>query len=152
MSAQESPPASFSAQDALVALMVGVSASDENITTTELLSISRMVESLPVFRGFDPEHLRTVSQTVLVLYTEEDGLDALFGLVIAFTTRYSQPLLGFMFCIYAGWVWQRDQLLQEVRKGSPGVESGLFWKIWPWYVRFVCPVIILAIFAQSLWG
>ena len=81
MSAQESPPASFSAQDALVALMVGVSASDENITTTELLSISRMVESLPVFRGFDPEHLRTVSQTVLVLYTEEDGLDALFGLV-----------------------------------------------------------------------
>ena len=75
----------------------------------------------------------------------------LFGMVVAFTTRYSQPLLGFMFCIYAGWVWQRDNILQELRKGSPDVEQGLFWKIWPWYVKLVCPVIILAIFAQSLW-
>jgi NSS family neurotransmitter:Na+ symporter len=80
------------------------------------------------------------------------NFEALFGLVIAFTTRYSQPLLGFMFCIYAGWLWHRDTLLQELRKGNPDVEQGLFWKIWPGYVRFVCPVIILAIFAQSLWG
>ena len=87
-----------------------------------------------------------VSATILL------NFESLFGLVISVTTRYSQPLLGFMFCIYAGWVWQRDQLLQELRKGSPEVESSLFWKIWPWYVRVVCPVIILAIFAQSLWG
>ena len=30
------------------------------------------------------------------------NFETLFGLVVAFTTRYSQPLLGFMFCIYAG--------------------------------------------------
>jgi NSS family neurotransmitter:Na+ symporter len=80
------------------------------------------------------------------------NFEALFGLVISFTTRYSQPLLGFVFCIYAGWVWQRDTLLQELRKGAPDVSDGLFWKIWPWYVKLVCPVIILAIFAQSLLG
>ncbi len=74
----------------------------------------------------------------------------LFGLVIAFTTRYSQPLLGFMFCIYAGWIFNRNALLQELRKGNPEVEQGVFWKIWPWYVRLVCPLIILAIFAQTL--
>ena len=76
----------------------------------------------------------------------------LFGLVVAFTTRYSQPLLGFMFCIYVGWIWHRDQLLSELRKGNPGVDYTLFWKIWPWYVRVICPAIILAIFAQSFWG
>ena len=80
------------------------------------------------------------------------NFESLFGLVIAFTTRYSQPLLGFMFCIYAGWVWHRDTLLQEVRKGNPDAENGIFWKIWPWYVKLVCPVIILAIFAQTLWS
>jgi NSS family neurotransmitter:Na+ symporter len=74
----------------------------------------------------------------------------LFGLVIAFTTRYSQPLLGFMFCVYAGWIFNRNALLQELRKGNPEVEQGVFWKIWPWYVRLVCPLIILAIFAQTL--
>jgi neurotransmitter:Na+ symporter, NSS family len=87
-----------------------------------------------------------VSTTILL------NFDDLFGLVIAFTTRYSQPLLGFMLCMYAGWVWNRHAILEELRKGSPEVEQGMFWKIWPWYVKFVCPVIILAIFAQSLLG
>jgi NSS family neurotransmitter:Na+ symporter len=90
--------------------------------------------------------IAVVSATILV------NFDALFGFVIAFTTRYSQPLLGFMFCIYAGWIWQRNQVLEEVRKGSPEVESTIFWKIWPWYVKLVCPIVILAIFAQSLIG
>ena len=82
MSAHRNPPlSSFSTQDALVAVMVGVSASDENMTTKELLSISRMVDTLPVFDGYDRDRLRTVSQTVFDLLTEEDGLDALFGLV-----------------------------------------------------------------------
>lgn len=75
------PPPSFSAQDALVAVMVGVSASDENMTTNELLSIARMVDTLPIFGGYDRDRLRVVSQTVFDLFTEEDGLDALFGLV-----------------------------------------------------------------------
>lgn len=80
------------------------------------------------------------------------NFDTMFGLVVSITTRYSQPLLGFMLCIYAGWVWHRDSLLQEVRKGYPDVENGLFWKIWPWYVRVVCPVIILGIFLQKVFG
>jgi NSS family neurotransmitter:Na+ symporter len=88
-----------------------------------------------------------LSSTIILI-----NFESLFGLVIAFTTRYSQPLLGFMFCMYAGWVWQRDQILQELRKGSPQVDHTLFWKIWPWYVKFICPVIILGIFVQSLWG
>lgn len=86
-----------------------------------------------------------LASTIILL-----NFDTLFGLVIALTTRYSQPLIGFVFCIYAGWIWHRDQLLQELRKGNPEVARGLFWKIWPWWVRFVCPLIILAIFAQSL--
>ncbi len=80
------------------------------------------------------------------------NFETFFSAVIIFTTRYSQPLLGFVFCIYAGWVWQRDLLLRELRKGNPNISEGLFWKIWPWYVRLVCPLIILAIFVQSIWG
>ncbi|RLQ23073.1 sodium-dependent transporter [Seongchinamella sediminis] len=76
----------------------------------------------------------------------------LFGFVVTLTTRYSQPLLGFMLCVFAGWVMHRHTLLEELRKGSPNVAQGWFWKIWPWYVKLVCPLIILAIFAQSLLG
>ena len=80
------------------------------------------------------------------------NFESLFGLVVAFTTRYSQPLLGFMLCLYAGWIWNRNGLLKELRKGSENIENSVFWMIWPWYVRLVCPIIILGIFIQSIFG
>ncbi len=71
----------FEPQDALVALMIAVSASDETMRTTELLTIERIVNHLPVFRDYDQDRIAEVSRTVLSLFSEEDGLDALFGLV-----------------------------------------------------------------------
>jgi tellurite resistance protein len=68
-------------QDALVALMVAVSASDEEIRTAELIKIQSAVNMLPVFANFDIDHLNTISQVVFDLFEQEDGLDALFGLV-----------------------------------------------------------------------
>jgi len=68
-------------QDALVAVMVAVSLSDELIKTSELLSIESIVNHLPVFAGFDRDRIKTISQIVFDLIEEEDGLDALFGLV-----------------------------------------------------------------------
>ncbi|ARE41509.1 hypothetical protein RGUI_3368 [Rhodovulum sp. P5] len=76
-----STQAPITAQDALVAIMIAVSASDENIRTAELVSIERMVDHLPVFADYDQDRIRVVAQTVLELFEEYEGLDALFGLV-----------------------------------------------------------------------
>ena len=74
-------PNSMTHQDALVALMVAVSASDEEIRTAKLVKIQSAVNMLPVFADFDLDHLNTISQVVFDLFEQEDGLDALFGLV-----------------------------------------------------------------------
>jgi tellurite resistance protein len=74
-------PASLSAQDALVAVMVAVSAADDNMRTAELVAIQRTVNHMPVFADYDADRIRQVSQTVFDLFEEEDGLDALFGLI-----------------------------------------------------------------------
>ena len=71
----------FKAEDALVAVMVAVSASDETIRTAELVKIEQIVNNLPVFGAYDADRTRDVSQTVFSLFEDEDGLDALFGLV-----------------------------------------------------------------------
>ena len=71
----------LSAQDCLVALMVAVASSDENIRTSELLKIQSEVNMLPVFSGYDIDRMNTVTQTVFDLFEQEDGLDALFGLI-----------------------------------------------------------------------
>ncbi|KEJ89130.1 tellurite resistance TerB family protein [Sulfitobacter donghicola] len=71
----------LSPQDCLVAVMVAVSASDEDIRTTELIKIQSAVNLLPIFAEFDVDRIKTVSQMVFDLFEQEDGLDALFGLI-----------------------------------------------------------------------
>ncbi len=71
----------FSAQDALVALMVAISASDISIRTAELVAIERQVNHMPIFASYDFERLREVSKTVYSLMDQDDGLDTLFVMI-----------------------------------------------------------------------
>ena len=68
-------------QDCLVALMIAVSASDENMLTAELMKIESTLNHLPIFAEYDIDRLNVMSQLVFDLFEQEDGLDALFGLV-----------------------------------------------------------------------
>jgi len=80
------------------------------------------------------------------------NFDSLFGFVITLTTERAQPLLSMVVCIFAGWVFHRNSILQEIQAGNPDVEQGLFWKIWPGYVKFLCPLLILVTLAQGFIG
>lgn len=86
-----------------------------------------------------------VTSTIIVF-----NFGQLFGLVITITTKYSQPILGLVLCIFAGWLWNRNQILEELKEGAENAEHSLFWKIWPWYIKFFCPVIILIMFYRSV--
>ena len=86
---------SMTAQDSLVAIMIAVSAADENIRTAELVQISNIINNLPIFATYDPDMLPIISRTVFDLLEQEDGLDALFGLIrdalpeVLFETAYA---------------------------------------------------------------
>lgn len=71
----------FTAQDALVAIMITVSVSDEAIRTSELVAIELQVNHLPVFADYKFETVKAVAQTVYRLMGEDDGLDILFAMV-----------------------------------------------------------------------
>lgn len=77
------------------------------------------------------------------------NLDTLFGAVITLTTVYMQPLIGITFAIMLTWVLRQNKLLNALKDGAPDIEKTWFWKIWPWYVKFVCPVLILLVIWQS---
>ncbi len=77
-------------------------------------------------------------------------IETLFGLAITLATQYLQPLLCFMFAIYGSWIMRQDRLLKELSQGYPELKEGLFWKIWPWYIRTVCPGLILLLFLSNL--
>jgi tellurite resistance protein len=66
---------------ALIYVMVVVSASDGAMTDRELHAIGELVKTLPVFRDFDSTRLIAVSQECAAILSEQDGLDAVLGLV-----------------------------------------------------------------------
>lgn len=74
-------PHPLSPQDCLVAVMIAITLSDETIRTSELVKIQAAVNHLPVFADYDIDRMNRMAQTVFDLFSEEDGLDALFGLV-----------------------------------------------------------------------
>lgn len=74
-------PHPLSPQDCLVALMIAVSASDENIRTAELVKIQSAVNNLPVFADYDVDRMNTMAQTVFDLFALEEGLEVMFGLI-----------------------------------------------------------------------
>ena len=74
-------PHPLTPQDCLVAVMIAVSASDEDIRTAELVTIEALVNNLPIFATYDLDRMKLMSKMVFELFSEEDGLDALFGLI-----------------------------------------------------------------------
>ncbi len=78
------------------------------------------------------------------------NMATLFDATVSLTTEYSQPLLGIALCLFVGWIMHRNHLLNELKAGHQDIEHSLFWKIWPFYVRIICPLLILLAFMQSL--
>ncbi len=72
----------WSPQDALVAVMIAISASDEDVRTVELITIEQIVDHLPVFADYNAERMKDVGEVVFDLFADEDGLDSLLELIV----------------------------------------------------------------------
>ncbi|MGB0924293.1 MAG: sodium-dependent transporter [Pseudoalteromonas shioyasakiensis] len=127
-----------------------------------LMSIAALTSSIsmleaPVSYAVERFALKRVQATwiiggiiALISFTIVFNLGTLFGFVITLTTKIGQPILGLMCCIFVGWIWHRASLLKEIQQGCPEAANSFFWKVWPWYIKFICPLAISLVFANSL--
>jgi NSS family neurotransmitter:Na+ symporter len=68
------------------------------------------------------------------------NFDWLFGLVISLFTQYQLPLMGLFYFLTVGWMWKRGNKLRQASSGFH------YW--FAQYVRFVCPVLMTAVFVN----
>jgi len=129
-----------------------------------LMSIAAVTSSIsmlevPVSYAVETRQMNRAKATwlvALIIFTLSTivvlNYDYLFDFVVQLTTERAQPLLSMFVCVFAGWIFHRNSILAEIQKGNADVEQGLFWKIWPVYVKLFCPVLILLTFAQGFMG
>lgn len=68
-------------ENALIYVMVTMSAVDSTMSDNELRDIGMIVKTLPVFAGFNPGRLIPIAKECAAILHEDGGLDAVFGLV-----------------------------------------------------------------------
>jgi len=78
------------------------------------------------------------------------NIGVMLDFVAILATQYGQPIIAMLCCIFVGWIWHRSEILTEIKNGNEAVEHSLFWKIWPWYTKFICPTAIAIVFLHSL--
>lgn len=78
------------------------------------------------------------------------NIEFMLDFVAILSTQYGQPIIAMLCCVFVGWIWHRHSILTEIKQGNEDVEQSIFWKIWPWYTKFVCPVAIAMVFLHSL--
>lgn len=71
----------LSPQDALIAVMIATSKVDANQSESELLTIEAEISSLPAFADYDHSRIPGINALVADLFDEDDGIDALIGLI-----------------------------------------------------------------------
>jgi tellurite resistance protein len=67
--------------EALIYLMITMSAADRKITDSELDRISQLVRHLPVFMGYDANGLAKAAEACGAILADEDGLEKLLQVV-----------------------------------------------------------------------
>jgi tellurite resistance protein len=109
----------FSPQDCLIAVMIATSASDLDVGTAELVSIQRIVNHMPIFADYDVDHMSSISDTVFSMFEQDDGLDALFGVLRSYLPQKLHETAYALACDVAAADGKLDQaeleLLAEMR-------------------------------------
>ncbi len=86
---------------------------------------------------------------------------ALFSLAVAYNPSWIDllvniflnvglPVGGLMICLFLGFVWKTAPALHEIEQGRPGTLTGPFGRLWPAFIKFLCPILILLVFLNTI--
>lgn len=66
--------------DALVMIMVTMSAADTSMTDAELTQIGRIIHNQPIFRDYDDERLMIITDKCRAMLEDDDGIDSILDI------------------------------------------------------------------------
>jgi|TARA_R100000388_G_scaffold95028_1_gene85887 NSS family neurotransmitter:Na+ symporter len=140
-------PALFHTIGGAVGLILGV-------TFFLLLSIAALTSTIsllevPVSYVIDEFEVKrkkaawSVGLSILVVSIVVAFFPSLIGLFDYLFSSIGLPLGGFLICIFVGYFWTTDNAINEMEYGFAGIKQTLFVKVWPIFIKYICPAAIL---------
>jgi NSS family neurotransmitter:Na+ symporter len=122
-------------------LLLSIAALTSTISTTEV-PVAYLVEDKAMKRNkatWLTSAVVFVASMLLVAFFEQ-----LFGLVIQLLTTVLQPLMSLFYFLVVGWLWRRGNQLTDI--ATLNEHTSL--KLLGFYLRFICPVLLLIVFVN----
>jgi NSS family neurotransmitter:Na+ symporter len=85
----------------------------------------------------------TVGLSILVVSIVVAFYPSLIGLFDYLFSSIGLPLGGFLICIFVGYFWTTDSAINEMEYGFAGIKQTMFVKVWPIFIKYICPAAIL---------
>lgn len=63
-------------------------------------------------------------------------------------TSWVQPGVGILMAVFAGWILSRSTVIEALNLDNP---DALWFRLWYFLVRVVCPIAVLLVFASAVW-
>jgi NSS family neurotransmitter:Na+ symporter len=84
-----------------------------------------------------------VGLSILVVSIIVAYFPALIGWFDYLFSSIGLPLGGFLISIFVGYVWTTESAINEMEYGFAGIKQTLFSKVWPIFIKYICPAAIL---------
>ncbi|MEX0647872.1 MAG: sodium-dependent transporter [Balneolaceae bacterium] len=149
-------PELFAQMGGLIGLVVGVS-------FFFLLSLAALTSTIsllevPTAYVIDEYGVRRkkaalyVGLSVLLVSLIISFYTGLIGVIDYIFSVIGLPLGGLLICIFVGYFWKTKSAVDEMKNGFKDIRDSWFTTLWSVFVKFVCPIIIIIILAQTIFG
>jgi NSS family neurotransmitter:Na+ symporter len=93
-----------------------------------------------------------VGLTVLAISIIISFNDWLIGDIDYIFSVIGLPLGGLFICIFIGYFWKTRSAVEEMKNGFKDIRDSWFTTVWSVFIKYICPIIILLILAQTILG
>lgn len=120
-------------------LLLSIAALTSTISLLEV-PVSYVIDEFEVKRK---KAARSVGLGILAISITVAYFPTLIGWFDYLFSSIGLPLGGFLICIFVGYFWTTDNAITEMESGYAGIRKSLFSKVWPIFIKFICPAAIL---------
>lgn len=126
-----------------------------------LLSLAALTSTIsllevPVAYAIDEHGIPRKKAAIMI-----GGFIVLISIVISFDINWINilsvvfnniglPFGGLMICVFLAYFWKTGNALVEIKEGYSNVEHSLFGHFWPYFVKYISPLLIGIVFYNAI--
>jgi neurotransmitter:Na+ symporter, NSS family len=129
-------------------VLLGLAALTSSISLLEV-PVSYVIDEFNVRRKKAAWGVGSVVSVIAIIISFDISLIDYFVYIF---NEIGLPLGGLMICLFLGYFWKSENALLEIEQGFEGVKTHWFAKVWTFFIKYICPVLIALVLITTVYN